>query len=414
MTLDALHLMTTILSPFRTVRDGWRASAIVAMLFLSVAAWMVFPRETLTPPTQPRNAILRPSVSRAAVSPDATTRLVATKDSPTDNTSSDLIIPTKGIWISRDELIALDVVGKNWARLRSLAEKPIGPPALYDQNSNHDIQTLTKAMVGVRLNNERYQNEVRRVIRQLMEQNEAREPLAVARNLVSYILAADLVGLSDQDDERFRGWIRETMKTKFEGRTLTEIHELRPNNWGAMAGATRIAAASYLGDKKEIERAAGVLRGYLGDRSFHHEFRFSSNRTWQFDPSAPVAINPAGAIKDGILIDGAQPEEMRRASDFRWPPPANDYPWEGLQGLVVQAELLHRQGYDAWSWSEMAIYRAARFLFSAGLIPDGDDRWVVPLINARCKCSFPVDTNATFGKNMGWTLWTHGSSENDE
>lgn len=348
---------------------------------------------------------------RIASARDTTTALIATKDAADAQETPDLIVPKQGIWISRDELITKEIVGRTWARLQAMAERPLGPPTLYDQNSNHDIQTLTKAMVGVRLNDERHLKEVRKVIRQLSERIEAREPLAVSRNLTSYVIAADLVGLDAEDDEHFRDWLRQCLATKFEGRTLVEIHELRPNNWGAMAGAARISAAAFLGDRKQIEQAALVLQGYLGDREAYRRFRFAENRSWQFDPSAPVAINPAGAMKEGILIDGAQPEEMRRASDLLWPPPENDYPWEGLQGLVVQAELLHRQGYDPWSWSEMALYRAVRFLYSARMEPLGDDRWVIPLVNTRCQSTFPVDADATFGKNMGWTLWTHSSRE---
>lgn len=315
----------------------------------------------------------------------------------------------RAVWIDREDVMRLPLTGRGWSRVKHAAKPPLGPPSLYDQNSNHDVATLAKALVSVRLERKEYADEVRRVIRALMEQEDHREPLAVARNLPSYVIAADLVGLDPNDTEHFREWLRRVMKYGFEGRTLVRIHESRPNNWGAMAGAARMVVAAYLGDDLELAKAAKVFQAYLGDRSVVCEFRFAANRSWQSDPTVPYAINPVGAIKAGISIDGAQPEEMRRAGDFQWPPPQNEYPWEGLQGLVVQAEVLHRQGYESWKWSDAALARAARFLYHAGLPPDGDDRWVVWLLNARCQVSFAADSSASFGKNMGWTAWTHAA-----
>jgi len=57
-------------------------------------------------------------------------------------------------------------------------------------------------------------------------------------------------------------------------------------------------------------------------------------------------------------IDGVLPDDQRRAGGFTWPPQKENYVWEGLQGAVVQAEVLHRAGYDTWNWSDKALLRA--------------------------------------------------------
>ncbi len=75
-----------------------------------------------------------------------------------------------------------------------------------------------------------------------------------------------------------------------------------------------------------------------------------------------MPLNPSGATKEGESIDGALPSEMRRGGSFRFPPKRTEYPWGGLAGAVVQAEILSRQGYDAWSWSDRALRRATEFL----------------------------------------------------
>mgnify|MGYP003471169177 FL=1 len=89
--------------------------------------------------------------------------------------------------------------------------------------------------------------------------------------------------------------------------------------------------------------------------------------------------------------------------------------WEGLQGLVVAAEMLHRAGYPAYEWSDRALLRALQWLhnttFSDGkrFPAEGDDIWQVYLINKRYGTKFPTNTTASLsiGKMMGFTEWTH-------
>ena len=83
------------------------------------------------------------------------------------------------------------------------------------------------------------------------------------------------------------------------------------------------------------------------------------------------------------------------------------YPWEGMQGAVVQAELLHRAGYDAWEWQDDALLRAAEFLYGIGWEADGDDEWQPWLLNHRTGSTYRTEEEPLSGKNMGWTDWTH-------
>ena len=85
------------------------------------------------------------------------------------------------------------------------------------------------------------------------------------------------------------------------------------------------------------------------------------------------------------------------------------YSWEGLQGAVVQAQLLYRAGYDAWNWSDKAILRAAQFLYGIGWTAQGDDQWQPWLINAAYGTNF-LQATAQPGKNMGFTQWTHAQA----
>jgi hypothetical protein len=104
-----------------------------------------------------------------------------------------------------------------------------------------------------------------------------------------------------------------------DGKTLINTHEIRPNNWGTHAGASRVATDLYLGDKADLAKAAQVFKGWLGDRSAYAGFTYG-DLAWQADPSKPVGINPKGATRNGHLIDGVLPDDQRRAGGFSWPP----------------------------------------------------------------------------------------------
>ena len=97
-------------------------------------------------------------------------------------------------------------------------------------------------------------------------------------------------------------------------------------------------------------------------------------------------------------------------ASFAWPPVATGYPWEALQGAVLQAELLRRAGYDAWNWENKALLRAAKFLYDGiGWPATGDDEWQPWLIDARYGTSYREAGPVQFGKNFGWTDWLYGS-----
>ena len=192
---------------------------------------------------------------------------------------------------------------------------------------------------------------------------------------------------------------------------ILAAREERPNTWGTHAGASRAAVAAYLGDTAGLERTAQVFRGWLGDRSAYAGFDYG-DLSWQADADHPVGINPPGANRGEVPIDGALPDDMRRGCAFREPPCRTGYAWEALQGATVQAEILHRQGYDAWNWSDRALLRATRYLYDldrrhGGWWAEGDDEWNVWLLNHAYGTDFPAALPAAPGKHMGWTDWTH-------
>ncbi len=329
-----------------------------------------------------------------------------------------------GIWISRAALRALPTAGPAWDALRAAAEREPGVPTLCDQDSNDNVRTLAKALVYARTGEERYRVEVRRNVLGAIgtEAGEDCRSLALGRELAAYVIAADLVGLAPDEDARFREWLA-AVRTRIlaDGRSLTTCHELRPNNWGTMCGASRAAASAYLGDRQDLGRVAAVFDGFLGDRSAYAGFEYG-DPAWQADPSRPVGINPAGATRQGVRIDGALPDDMRRAGGFTPGCPERfGYPWEALQGAVVQAEILQRQGFDAWAWQDQALRRALAFLVDLSQrcpaaideATSGDDRFTPWIVNRAYGADFPAVSPAGHGKIAGWTDWTHDRRTRD-
>ena len=314
----------------------------------------------------------------------------------------------RGVWITPDELAALPCSGRAWEALERAARSRPEAPDLTDQDQRTNVVVLAKALVAVRTGSQSLREEVIDLCLQAVGTEKGARSLAVGRELPAYIFAADLVGLPEPEAARFSGWLRTLLDTDLRGRSLRSTQEDRPNNWGTHAGAARAAIAVYLDDEEELERCAQVFRGWLGDRSAYSEFRFG-DLSWQHDPQHPVGINPVGSERDGHSIDGAQPEEMRRGGPCRFPPAPTGYAWEALQGACVLAEILHRSGRDAWTWQDNALSRAVRFLYSLPWPAEGDDLWLLPLINRRTGSTWPEAERARPGKNAGWTDWTHGS-----
>lgn len=346
-------------------------------------------------------------------------------------------VPQHFMWISPEEVKRLPMRGPAWRQLKAAADGDLGSPNIADQNSHHDVNTLAVALVYARTGDSHYRKKAAHAIWNAVGTERGGTSLALARNLLSYVVAAELIDFKEYQprrERRFKNWLKvvrnEPLRSDpIPGQTLVGLHERGASNGGGMAGASRVAVAIYLRDEKDLARAAQVMKGWLGDRSAYpgipapdfgpedvgKGLRFggyNDDLSWQADPSKPVGIDPKGATKDGHSIDGALPDDMRRGGSFRWPPRFTQYPREALSGYVALAELLYRQGYDVYDWSDQALLRATRFLWNLDReFPD--EGWWEPdipiywVINYRYHTNFPISPTTAIGRNIGWTSWTH-------
>jgi len=312
-----------------------------------------------------------------------------------------------GIWISSDELSRLPTTGPAWEALLTQARKPIRMPDLADQNDPENVRVLARALVFARTGEPKFRSEVVRALEDVQGTEDRASALAISRELMAYVLSADLIGLEGAERAQFEHWLRSFRDRQFKGRSIRSTHEDRPNNWGTHAGATRIAIAIYLGEDEEITRAAHVFRGWLGDAEGWQGFEFG-DVDWQATSLRPYAVNPPGSMLRGHSVDGVLPDDQRRGGGFEWPPPKENYVYEALQGAVAQAVLLERQGYPTWEWGDRGIERAFDWLHAEADFPAvGDDTWLPHIVNRAYGRDFPAPIPTQPGKGMGFAEWTH-------
>jgi len=316
-------------------------------------------------------------------------------------------LASAGIWISPEELAELSTSGSAWHQLKARADQPLDASPNLSLRNHVNTQVLAKAFVYARTGKERYRTEVVNAMMAIIGTENGGDPLAVWRNAGTYVISADLVNMPADKDVTFRSFLRKLQTEKIDGKSIIDVHSKRPNNFGTHAGVGRMAIALYLGDLAELANAAAVFKGWLGDRASYAGFSYG-DLSWQCDPSKPVGINTRGCMKESHSIDGVLPDDQRRAGSFRWPPPKENYVYEALQGALVQAVILKRAGYDAFSWDDKALLRAFQWLHNEANFPsEGDDTWEAPLVDYFYGSHFWDGSTTRPGKNMGWTDWTH-------
>lgn len=313
-----------------------------------------------------------------------------------------------GLYIDPARLSQLPMAGVAWGGVLASASESTSSPDLSNQDDPTNVRVLAKALVAARTGNAAMRQQVIDAVMASIETENGGRTLALGRELAAYVIAADLVGMPMGDDVTYRSWLSRVRFETLDGMTLISTHEKRGNNWGTHAGASRIAASAYLGDQADVDRAARVFKGWLGNRGSYAGFDWG-DLCWQANPSAPVGINPLGSLLQGHPVGGVLPDDQRRSSCFQWPPPKANYVYGALQGVVLQAALLERAGYpDVWTWEQGAVRRAFDWLHQQANYPaDGDNECLPHIANWAYGTSYPAVTPCAVGKNIAFMDWTH-------
>jgi hypothetical protein len=331
---------------------------------------------------------------------------------------------TDYILMSRSALMKRPVSGTPWRNLKSVADSSLGTPNLCDQNSRHHLRTLAAALVYARTGRSTYGTKARNGVMAAIKTQRTgcnNATLALGRQLTAYVLAADFANLSGTPNTTFRNWLRTIRRKDIGGHSiwdsLVHTHMRSASNWGAYAGAARIAADVYLGDRTDLRQAQLVTRGFLGDRA---AYRFwdklsSEAKSWACSTTSWTPVN-RWCRRAGMLVDGVVIADVGRGGSRRWPPGDTgiQYQLDSIQGLGLQVELLYQNGYpNAWRWSSGALKRMAMVVNRSkaaggmGWNETQAARQMPWLLDRRLKMKIPRAYSG-MGRAIGFTDWLWG------
>lgn len=336
--------------------------------------------------------------------------------------------PTKGIWASKEEIMARPTTGAAWSRLLADANSNWGEANLSDNNSSHDVKTLAGAFVAIRLNDAAMREKVINGLKSAMKSKLARA-LELGRGLLSYVVAADIIGYHDK---AFEDWVADMLTKPVQGHSggsgLIGTTQNSATNWGGMTTASLIAGALYLPYNQNmtwqnkkitptelVEIALKHQKEMYGLPVINPQFQYESD--WHAG-TPKAGVNVKGATKNGINLSGVLPEDWRRGGNFKWEPTKSGYMWEGIQGFLVTAVILHRAGLLAFDAGDKAVERVFNMLYRRGEAAlnsgsfsyeaEGDDQWTVWVVNRYANTDFPTKEDTSPGKGMGYAQWLLG------
>lgn len=335
--------------------------------------------------------------------------------SPSPTISLPPTTSTSGIWLSREEIMALPMNGAAWERVKAAANSNWGSACLYDNNCMHDVNTLAGALVAVRTNDAALKAKVIAGLQSAMNSNLSRT-LELSRGFQTYVIAADIIAYRDP---AFMSWVRSSVTQEVTGHTggvgILGTAKKSANNWGGHARASLAAAAIYLNDPTWKQDVVTAHKAFIG-MPVQSELGYTDTN-WHADPNNKAGINRKGTVIQGRNVSGVHPEDWRRATNYKWPPDITGYMWEGMQGFVVTAVILERAKLLPITSGDNAVIRSMDILYGRGETATNsplftnpaaaDDTWIPWVVNRYLGTNYPTQPATNPGKNMGWTDWTH-------
>jgi hypothetical protein len=327
---------------------------------------------------------------------------------------SNLCSAQSGIWTSAAELEKIPMSGPAWDAVLLGASQNCSNPEVSNQDDNTNVYVLAAAIVYARTNDVRYKNKVAAACDKLVANgNPGGTTLAWAREVGAYAMAADLAGYRTP---AFETWLRNMAETYKgdDGRTLRKAFQHRANNWGAHAFGALCAIYRYLGDAAALAEIREYwIKGVTGPNP---GFKYGDDLSWHAAADDLRLINPQGAMKKGMNIDGIMPDDLRRGGPFQNPPVYTNYAWGFLQGPIMAARILERAGMPIWAAGDSALYRAANCLQNrfeklyGGWAARGDDEWMLPFLDKAYGTQWAGAQKNLWkhGKNAGWGYVTLG------
>jgi hypothetical protein len=300
----------------------------------------------------------------------------------------------------------LPMSGSGWEGVRSVAAGTWAKPDLCDRGNKADVQALAGALVYARTGQASYKTRVIAALQAAMATQRdgcSSAVLALGRQLGGWVLAADYVGYRDA---AFVSWLRQLRTREIGGHS--RWHQLRftagnsANNWGIWALASVIAADRYLGDAPALAQDWAIFKGY-GDGTWTG-FQPTADYLAGWNCTTYFAIEPGHCGSPDHY--GAPVEDASRSGNTSMP--HEGYVNEALSGLSVQAMLLDRAGYPAWSVNANQLRRVADFLVRTGTWnAEPVAYFAAYMLNATYGTGYPARAG-NGGRMFGFTDWLYG------
>lgn len=345
-----------------------------------------------------------------------------------DNKSNQIVLENDGIWVSQREILNQPTTGLAWQTIFTSASASWGSPNVSDQDSDHDQFVMAGALVCARTGQQC--DKTRNGLLSAIGTESGGRWLAVGRNVLGYTISADIMrnsgNLSGAELDRVSAWLGGFLTRTLANNNSGVQEKLLPfkggSNADAQSGAVYIAVASYMKDSAKLEYGWNRFRLYSCDRAGNPEqvidlnTGFDSGWSHSMVYSQACAINPVNSVKNGININGAIINDMRRGGNLKFPPGYTSYPWVGLEGYIPAALILQRAGYPAFELKDKAVLRSMEYM--CYLKKNTSTDWwessraaeikhLVKLVygynDSQCGISYPVGG----GRTVGFTDWTH-------
>jgi len=335
---------------------------------------------------------------------------------------------THGVILDRAELMALPTTGNAWAAVLNQANsQSITGANLSDMNMQHDVGTLAVALAGVRLNSPALILKAKACLEDAIGTEAGGDSMDVGRSLAAYVIAADVLDI--RSGPIFE-WLDSFRTKKIPHDNTGALMTIRSRAWetgtnaSCQVGLCSVALAVYLRDADWVRENWDAYRRICGDKT--SPFTLKANTfgdPWQADISNRVGIQPVGAVKNGLNIDGAY-LDMGRSNPIPKPSLSYDarmslYPWVSLNGIIWAGLILHRQGFPAFEIQDRAILRAVKFMRRLardtgnmgwwGTDKKEDVKWLAHVAYpADLPLSeYPITLPVANHDQVGWSDWTH-------
>ena len=223
------------------------------------------------------------------------------------------------------------------AAARGDGPRKLGHADLSDQNSDHDVRVLATAMVAARTGDRGLRKRAAAGVMDAIGTEKGGRTLALARGLHRLRRGrrphrpAPLRPRQGPDVPQMAEQVRREKLSPSQNPTLIAHARAAPQQLGHARGREphrrrrlpRRPARSGPG-RRSVQGLARRPRASTTASP-------SATRAGRRTPRRPSASIPPGSTKDGVSIDGALPDDMRRGCDFKDPPCPTRYPWEACR-----------------------------------------------------------------------------------